>query len=49
MSNEERLKIRIDGIVKNPSLSKKVLFEIDQYLGKILLDANKEAGKIKIN
>lgn len=40
MTEEERLKIRIEGIIKDPKLSKKVLFEIDQYLGKVLMDAN---------
>lgn len=40
MTEEEKLKIRIEGLIKNPSISKKVLFEIQQYLGRTLLDAN---------
>lgn len=40
MSEEEKLKVRIEGLIHDPSISKKVLFEIDQYLGKILLDAS---------
>lgn len=38
MSEEEKLKVRIEGIIKNPAISKKVLFEIDQYIGKQLLE-----------
>lgn len=40
MTDQERLKIRIEGLIKSPSISKKVLFEIEQYLGKVLLDAS---------
>ena len=40
MTDEERLKIRIEGLIKDPFISKKVLFEIDQYLGRVLLDAH---------
>jgi hypothetical protein len=40
MTEEEKLKIRIEGLIKNPSISKKVLFEIDQYFGKQLLGAS---------
>lgn len=40
MTEEEKLKIRIEGLIKNPSISREVLFLIDQYLGKALLDAN---------
>ena len=38
MTEEEKLKVRIEGLIKNPSISKKVLFKIDQYIGKMLLD-----------
>ena len=37
MNEEEKLKVRIEGLIKDPSISKKVLFEIDQYIGKMLL------------
>jgi hypothetical protein len=40
MNEEEKLKVRIEGLIKDPSISKKVLFEIDQYIGKMLLDAS---------
>ncbi len=40
MTDQERLKIRVEGLIKDPSISKKVLFEIEQYLGKVLLDAS---------
>lgn len=48
MSNEEVLKERVEQIIADPKKSKKVLTEIDQYIGKTLLQANIEDKKIKI-
>jgi len=45
MTDQERLKIRVEGLIKDPSISKKVLFEIEQYLGRVLLDANNVKAK----
>jgi hypothetical protein len=47
MSEEEILKVRIEGIIKDPKISKKVLFEIDQYIGKQLLELSNIKTKIK--
>lgn len=38
MTDEERLKVRVETIIADPKKSKKVLFEIHQYIGKMLMD-----------
>ncbi len=40
MTEEERLKIRIENILKNPKQSKQVLFEFEQFLGRTLMETN---------
>jgi hypothetical protein len=40
MTSEEKLKIRIEIIVADPKKSRQVLHEIEQYLGRVLMDAN---------
>lgn len=47
MSEEEKLKVRVEGLIKDPKISKKVLFEIDQYIGKTLLDLSNIKTTIK--
>lgn len=45
MTEEEKLKVRVEGIIADPKKSKDVLHAIEQYLGRVLMDAN----NIKIN
>ena len=40
MTEEERLRVRIEQIIGDPTKSKKVLFEINQYFGKQLFEAS---------
>jgi hypothetical protein len=45
MSPEEILILRVQNIIADTNKSKKVLFEIEQYLGRVLIDITKSINE----